>query len=160
MPSQTGRMTAKERTFIDKRVALGDDVAAAQAAGYAYPHQAAKQLNERPAIAAEVRKREAERITNDLLPLAVDRVERILRDDKAEMRHVLTAAKMVWDRSLGAEAGALQKEPHEMTADELAERVAQLRQRQAEIAGEARDVTPETIEGQELEQGPEPGAFG
>ena len=143
MPLKSGKLTNRERAFVGRCVEAGDPVAAARAVGYAQPAAAANQLMARPAVAEEVRKREAERITNDLLPLAVERVERVLRDDKAEYRHVLAAAKLVWDRALGAENGQIQKEPHEMTADELAARITRLRQRQAELAGAAIDVTPQ-----------------
>ena len=142
MPLKSGKLTAKERVYRDAVIASGDPVYAAKEAKFAHPHVAASKLQANPAVQAAIKVKEQERLTNVLLPLATDRVEKILRDEKENSRVVLQAAKMVWDRTLGENDGDKGKEPHEMTADELQERIARLRDQQRAIAEDAKDVTP------------------
>lgn len=149
MPRKSGKATARERRFVETMAASGDPVYSAHKAGYASPASAAVQLPQRPAIAAAIRAKELARVTNDLLPLATDRVEQILNDPKENSRVVLAAAKMVWDRSFGDQGAGDGKEPHEMTADELQERIARLRDQQRAIADGAKDVTPANSEQKE-----------
>ena len=155
MPRKSGKATARERVFVDTMAASGDPVYSAHKAGYASPASAAVQLPQRPAIAAAIKAKEHARVTNDLLPLATDRVEQILNDPKENSRVVLAAAKMVWDRAFGEQGASEGKEPHEMTADELQERIARLRDQQRAIAEDAKDVTPETEQDENKD-----GAFG
>lgn len=152
MQGRPNKPNKREARFIEAYVETGSREYAGTVAGWHDPARAATRALERPVVAEQVAKRERERITNDLLPLAVDRVERILRDDKESTRTVLAAAKLVFDRALGADAGQVQKQPHEMTADELAEQLDRLRARQHDIAESARDVTPTPEE-------PDPGAI-
>lgn len=142
MPIKSGKQTSKERAFIEHAVALGDPVAAARLAGYAQPSAAAVQNMQRPAVVSEVKRRQEERMTNELLPAAVDLLHHVLTDATENTRNRIAAAKIVVDRTIGAQMDGNAKEPHEMTADELAERMAQLRQQQAALADQARDVTP------------------
>ena len=96
-------------------------------------------------------------MNNELLPAAVDLLHKVLTDDKENTRNRIAAAKIVIDRTLGATDGAnAAKELHEMTAEEIAAQLDQLRNMQREKAEGARDVTPDQIEGGDLE----PGAFG
>ncbi|AUQ95960.1 hypothetical protein PhaeoP66_03218 [Phaeobacter inhibens] len=156
MPRKSGKRTGRERVFVEHMAASGDAVYSATQAGYAHPPSAAVQLSQRPAIAAAIKRKELDRVTNDLLPLATDRVEKILKDPKENSRVVLAAAKLVWDRSFGGQDGDGSKEPHEMTADELQNRIAQLRDIQTALANGAKDITPPEA-GQDA---PESGAFG
>jgi hypothetical protein len=155
MPRKSGKATARERVFVDTMAASGDPVYSAHKAQYSHPPSAAVQLMKRPAVVAAVKQRELARVTDELLPLATDRVEQILRDPKENSRVVLQAAKMVWDRTLGDPDSDKGKEPHEMSADELQERISRLRDQQAAIAEQARDVTPEPEQDENSD-----GAFG
>ena len=146
MPSKRGTLTPKERAYVAKAAQVGEGEAAAHMAGYKFPAQAAQQLAQRPAVVSEVKRLQSERLNNDLLPLAVDRIEKILKSDKANPRDHIAAAKLVFDNTIKAGDGANEKEPHEMTADELAERISRLRQEQDAIANGAKDVTPEQDE--------------
>lgn len=139
-------MTAKELRYIEAAAQVGEGETAARIAGYAAPSVAAAQLAQRPAVVSEVKRMQTERLNNDLLPLAVDRIEKILKSDKANPRDHIAAAKLVFDNTIKAGDGANEKEPHEMTADELAERISRLRQEQDAIANGAKDITPEQDE--------------
>lgn len=147
MPDIKGRFTRKEEIAIAAAVASGDLVEGARRAGYAQPYAAANQLENRPAVMAEIRRREEDRLNNDLLPLAVDRLQKILSDDTENSRNHIAAAKLVLDNTINkrdGDAGA--REPHEMTAEELAENIANARRALDDLANNARDVTPQEIE--------------
>jgi hypothetical protein len=150
-------MSQQEKTFAEAWAKSGDPQLAAKVAEYATPRTAIPRLVERPCVLAEVRRIQTERLYGDLLPAAIGLLHKVLLDDAENTRNRITAAKIVMDRTLGAaDAAADAKEPHEMTADELAGRIARLRQRQLELAGQAVDVTP----AEEQIEGPEPNAFG
>lgn len=139
----TNAPTRQEARFAEAVVSTNNPVFAASAAGYAQPPSAATKLMARPTVIAEIRRVESERLFGQLLPAALDLLQRVLTDDKENSRTRVAAAKIVLDRTLGAaDLAADAKEPHEMTADELAARILRLRQRQAELAEGARDVTP------------------
>lgn len=142
MPLKSGRETKKEKAFKREMVALDDPVRAARLAGYVNPYSAAQELMNRPQIAGDILREQNERLTTVLLPKATNRLEKILDDDTAGARAHIAAAKLVYDNTLRAGDNSNGKEPHEMTADELAERIARLRQQQADIAHGAKDVTP------------------
>lgn len=137
-----GKFTRKQVKAIAGAVASGDMVEGARRAGYANPYVAANQLSKIPDVVAEVRKQQTERMNNDLLPAAVDLLHKVLTDETEQTRNRIAAAKIVLDRTLGANDGVEGKEPHEMTADELANRIATLRARQGELASGAIDITP------------------
>ena len=154
-PGRPAKATPPERVFAERYAATGDAVYSAAKAGWAHPPSAATRALQRPAVIAEVRRVQAERLNDELLPAAIDLLHRVITDETEQTRNRIAAAKIVVDRTLGAaDAAADAKEPHEMTADELAARIARLRQRQAELAGAAIDVTPQ------IEAEPEAGSDG
>jgi hypothetical protein len=70
-------------------------------------------------VAAEVARIQMERLTNEILPLAVDVHCRLLKDPRTPGGVLVQAVKLAYERALGS--GAMEgKEPHEMTADEIA----------------------------------------
>lgn len=157
MQGRVSVATKQEKVFAEAYADSGNGCLAAQAAGYAVPRTAASKLLARPLVVAEVRRIQTERLNNELLPAAIGLLQRVLTDETEQTRNRIAAAKIVLDRTLGAaDAAADAKEPHEMTADELAARIARLRQRQAEIAGAAQDVTPPQID---ADPAPDPGVF-
>lgn len=119
MPKKGGVMTPKERAFVKDYVANGDAQEAAKSAGYSQPRSQGYQALARPAIAGEVARLQMERLTNEILPLAVDVHCRLLKDPKTPGGVLVQAVKLAYERALGT--GAMEgKEPHEMTADEIA----------------------------------------
>ena len=99
---------------------------------------------------AVVRRAQMARLNNDLLPAALNLIETVILDEKETTRNRLTAAKIVVDRTIGmVQDGAETKEPHEMTAAELQERIERLRREQSDRAKPVLDH----------EQPPEAGVF-
>lgn len=143
MQGRSSQQSEQEVTFAQVYATTGDKLYAAAQAGYTQPRVAAHRLLARPLVQAEIKRQQTERLFSQVLPVAIEVLHKILADDTENSRNRIAAAKIVLDRTLGAaDAAADAKEPHEMTADELAARIARLRQRQAELADAARDVTP------------------
>ncbi len=143
MPLKNGRLTHKEAHAAEVFARTGDMTYAAAEAGYPSPRKRAHELVNRPQILAEVRRIQATRLNNELLPLAVDMLANVLADAKETTANRIKAATLVLKHTLG-EPGASDegKERHEMTPAELNARIAKLRQEQAErsaviIDGEA-----------------------
>lgn len=135
MPLQNGRLTPKERIAARVFAETGDAPYACRKAGYAEPHVyvRAHELVRKPGIMAEVRKQQAARLNNELLPLAVNMLARVLQDEKETTSNKIKAATLVFKHTLGEPGGSDEgKEPHEMTQAELNARIAKLRQEQAE----------------------------
>lgn len=143
MPDKTGRMTVQERAFVRHFADTGDPVYAAEKAGYAQPERRALEKLHSPVIAAATRRQQIERLNNELLPLAVDTLQSILTDAEATDRARLAATAQVLKATIGANVEASQgKEPHEMSSDELQQRIADLRREAAERAKPIIDVEP------------------
>ena len=144
MPLKNGRLTPRERVFTGALAAKGDPRQAAAAAGYADPATAGYAIAQRPAIAAEVARLQLERIQNELLPLAVDAHLELLTAKGVPHGARVQAVKLAYDRALGDQDRLNGKEPHEMTAGELADEIARLKRQQAR--GEAADVVAESVD--------------
>ena len=101
-----------------------------------------------PALMETTRRAQLARLNNDLLPAALNLIEKVILDDKETTRNRLTAAKIVVDRTLGmVQDGAETKEPHEMTAAELQERIERLRREQSDRAKPVIDAEPASDQG-------------
>lgn len=126
MPIKGGKMTANERKVAEAFAATGDAKYAAFAAGMSPVSGGAQRALQRPAVAAEVTRIQTEKLFSELLPLAVKVHAEILADPKAPAGARVQAVKLAYDRTLGAQDGAQAKEPHEMTAEEIAEAIGKL----------------------------------
>jgi hypothetical protein len=81
---------------------------------------------------------------NELLPLAVEAHRKLLTDNAVPAGARAQAVKLAYDRTIGASEGSAdQKDPSEMTLDEIIQRTEAL---QRERADRAVDVTPATPE--------------
>ena len=150
MPLKDGSLTPQEAMFSGYMAATGDAAYSATKAGYARPVIQGWQKANDPALMATVKRAQMARLNNDLLPAALNLIEKVILDDKETTRNRLTAAKIVVDRTIGmVQDGTETKEPHEMTAAELQERIERLRREQSD---RARPVI-------EHEQPPETGVF-
>ena len=150
MPSKDGYLTTQEATFAGFMAATGDATYSAAKAGYSKPVIQGWQKANNPALMETVRRAQLARLNNDLLPAALNLIEKVILDDTETTRNRLTAAKIVVDRTLGmAQDGADAKEPHEMTAAELQERIDRMRREQSERARPILDADP----------APNPGVF-
>ncbi|AKR54340.1 hypothetical protein XM25_00675 [Devosia sp. H5989] len=150
-------MTKAEVAFSKAYAATGHKTFAAMSAGYRMPAQAADQVLARPAVQESIKRQQMARLNNSLLPLALDTIEGILANAKATDSNKLTAAGLVLKYSVGAAGeGGAEKEPHEMTADELQQQIAKLRREAAERAKPVIDGEASSID----EDAPESGVFG
>lgn len=146
MPKKGGKATPQERRFVKEYAATGHAQFAAAQAGYARPSAAASQALARPAIQAAIREEQTARLNNELLPLAVRAIERLLLDPKTPAGATVQAAKLVMDRTLGDTSAAGGKEPHEMTGEELARALDRLRQEASERSKPVIEVVAVQVE--------------
>lgn len=135
MPRKGGRSTANERVFVEVMAQTGDRNYAGTKAGYAVPASGASQALARPAVQDAIRREQLARLNNELLPLAIKTLVDILTSKTATERGKLTATTIVMKHTVGSgiEPGE-GKEPHEMSAQELQERIAALRREASERA--------------------------
>lgn len=146
MPSSSGRFTPQEHVFVKRYAATGDANYAAHAAGYSSPAKRAHQTLAKPAIQAAIVEEQNAALHNELLPLAVERLRKILANDKAPASAHVQAARLVLDRTLGAGQEGEPKEPWQMTAAELNAAIQALERRASELAKPVVDLkaNPET----------------
>lgn len=126
MPIKGGKMTAQEKAFSAHYAATGDLKYSATKAGYGAPSQRGNELMKRPAVLAEITRQQTERLFSEALPAAVQCLISIATNSAAPAGARVQASKVILDRTLGSEDGGKTKDPHEMTADEIAEAIAKL----------------------------------
>ena len=126
MPLKDGKLTKSEQAFSREFAATGDAKYAAKQAGYGSPQPRSSELLQKPAIQAEIGRIQLEKLFSEILPLAVRVHAEILADPKAPAGARVQAVKLAYDRTLGAQDGAQAKEPHEMTAEEIADAIGKL----------------------------------
>jgi phage terminase small subunit len=129
-----------ERTFSEHMSRTQDATYSATKAGYKSPMVAGSTMKVKPEIQAEVSRRIMARL-GDLGELAVATVHEAMVSPTATWTNRLTAADMVLKR-LERSEGEGSKDPSEMTYDEIQATIRALQLRQADIAGEAKDITP------------------
>lgn len=137
------KLTERQRRFVaimgeDKQV---DARVAAERAGYKDPTTSAGELLDNASVARAIVVRTMGRAAQ-LLPLAFDTLEDVMRHGKGAPR--VLAAKVIMDRALGALEDKGGKEPHEMSAEELEERLRKIRSEAADRARPVMDLTPGT----------------
>ena len=143
MPDKKGRFSGMERRFVERMAATGDAAYSADKAGYRHASIVGPTMAAKPAIAAAVRD-EVSRRLDDLVILAADRLQSILRDQAAPNKDVIAASKVVfthWGAKEGQSAGA--KDAADLSGEELHRRIQEL---QGEAAARARpilDLSPE-----------------
>lgn len=143
MPDKKGRITGMESRFIAGYVATGDATYAADKAGYAHPRIRGAEMVQKPALAAAIRDEVNKRL-DDLVILAADRLQQILRDQAAPNKDVIAASKVVfthWGAKEGQGTGA--KDLGEMSGEELHRRIAELQGEAAQRARPILDLTPD-----------------
>lgn len=149
MPLKNGALTPREELFIDAMARTGEVGYSAEKAGFRNVSVAGSQVLARPAVRDAIRREQLARLNNDLLPLAISTLETIMRDPKATERGRLAATAQVLKYTVGAQVDASEtKEPHEMSASELTQRIEALRREAADrakpiVEGEAKPVESE-----------------
>lgn len=125
MPKKGGVMTPMERSFAKHYATTSNIEYSATKAGFA---QAATgyRVIKRPAVQELVDAHRA-RLKTTLLGKALDRLEGILDDKKSGGTALVQSINTTFKYALGeAAAEGVDKEPHEMTGDEIARRLASL----------------------------------
>lgn len=151
------RMTPRENRFASAYASTGDAAYAAHKAEYSMPEISGYQVLRRPVVQESIKRQQQARLNNELLPLALDTIEGILKNPKATDSNKNTAAGLVLKYTVGSGAeGGQEKEPHEMTADELQQQIARLRREAAERAKPVIDAEASSID----ENSQDPGVFG
>lgn len=145
MPLKDGRFTPREKAFVERMARTGDAAYSAEKAGYGTPSVKGPQVFARPAVKAAVLQRADQILRDELLPLALATHKRLLTDKLTPAGAALGAVKLAYDRTLGVDEGKADKEPSEMTYDELTASIDTLRREQEARADQARDVTPEQV---------------
>lgn len=109
----------------------------------------------RPAVQAEIVREQTRILYQDILPLAVSRLQRILGDDKIRPSDHNQAIKIALAHTLGGAGAADAKDPHEMTPDELAKALAEAKIKAAALESVKADRARPVVE---IEADP-PGVF-
>lgn len=126
MPDKKGRFTRQEAVFVERYAATGDRKYAAKEAGYRNPAVAACEALQRPAVQAEILKKQRERLTTEIVPLAIERHLQLLRDKSVGGQTLNRAIELAYKYGFAAQEGLAAKEPHEMTPEELSAAIAAL----------------------------------
>ena len=132
MRPSDGGLTRGELAFSEAYVRLGDREAAEKAAGIA-PLSGYKVLK-RPDVQRDIVALQTAKLTSEALPIAVQTLINVMQSDKAPAAARVAAAKVVLDRTLGANGEGQAKDLHEMTPDELSQAISKLEQQAASMA--------------------------
>lgn len=133
-------MTRAEADFVDAYATTGDRVAAEKAAGLA--PRGGYQVLARPEIQAEIARRVSAEL-HDLGQLATAKLRYLVTSDKVPAAAAFQAAKYILDRIEGGAPGGPERDPSEMTPEELAAEIARLETR---AAAAAKPVDAQVIE--------------
>ena len=144
-------ITPQQRAFVTAYVANPDVKAAQRVAGYTEESGGGYKALRKPAIAAEVARLQLERISNTVLPLAVDVHIELLTNKNTPAGARVQAVKLAYDRAFGDGASDKMKEPHEMSAEEIAKALMALQREASErarpvIEGESTQVAPNPLD--------------
>lgn len=150
MPLKSGNMTRQERKFAEVYAVTGHQDFAARRAGYANPSGGALAI-QRPAVQAEIRRVQTERLFSEALPAAVNCLVSIVSDERFPAGARVQASKVILDRTLGAEGVGEAKAPHEMTPDELQASLAKTRLALAALESAKADQARPIIEAKAVE---------
>lgn len=149
MGNQRVRLNPQQRAFASNYAVTGDPVYSATKAGYnKSPAPRASQNLALPHVQAEIARIQSEKLFNEALPAAVNCLISIISSDKAPAGARVQAAKVVLDRTLGAEDAGKGKEPHEMTPEELATAISAL---ERAAADKAKPVKPNKADVADIE---------
>jgi phage terminase small subunit len=146
MPKTPRALNARQSLFAH-RIAQGQPITeAAIAAGYANHTPGSKAL-QTPHVQAEIARIQTERLFNEVLPLAIQVHIDVLTNPATPAGARVQAVKLAYDRTLGGDAASTDKQPHEMSAEELAKAIAEAKLRAAALENVKADRAKPVIEG-------------
>jgi hypothetical protein len=152
MPRKGERWTTQERVFVNNMAKTGDKTYSAAVAGYSQPQVQGWQVAQKPAIQAEIARQQQEILFRDALPAAVNCLISIVNDAKAAAGARVQASKVILDRTLGQDEAFGGKEPHEMTAEELAKALAEAKLRAAALESAKADRARPIIDADAIDE--------
>lgn len=138
-------MTPQQKRFVQAMVATGDVAYSATKAGYAHPESGYRQL-EKAAVSAEIAAESEAMLHNEIVPLALWRLKKILADDDIAPQHhnaaikiAVTAAEKRVDPSSG-------KNLSDMTLAETERLLAALKAADARASAQTLEPEPACFE--------------
>lgn len=146
-----GAVVSDYKGLTDKEIAFAKGVAggssrfdAAKAAKYSHPGVEAYRLMLKPDVIGEIARVHRLRIATEVLPLAVETHLMLLRSPATPAAARVAAVKLAYEHGLGDYA-AEDKDPCEMTADELARAIQRLQLEASDravpiVEGEAKEA--------------------
>lgn len=144
------RLTPRERTFAKAYAQTRDVQAAEIKAGYADGYTYGYKLMKKPEIAAAVEAETAKILANQLAPMALNTLAKILKDPKEKGSTKVSAAKVVLSENrLYNAAGDGEKPLEDMTPAERSAYQAKL-----QTMLDALDLQARTIEGEAIDVAP------
>lgn len=157
MPRKNGKLTAHETVVAQAMAETGNKRFAMHAAGMT--KAGVNMALQRPAVQAEIVKEQTRILYQEILPLAVGRLKRILEDDKIRPADHNQAIKIALSHTLGGAGGSDARDPHEMSADELAKALNEAKLRAAALESVKADRAKPVIDGETIEAKPETDLF-
>lgn len=144
---KSGAVTRQEKAFAEAYAVSGDVPLSSLKANISRPDTNGYRVLARPIVQQTIRQIQERRILNDLMPAALNLLERAIGDEtwKPEVRLKAAAEVRQWYGQVTG-GGAGDKAPEDMSPDELAARIATLRARQAQLAEGAKVIDAEPVE--------------
>jgi phage terminase small subunit len=152
MPKRNGVLTPQERIMSQTYAKTGDKGYTAYVAGVSPTSNAVGKALQRPAIQAEIARQQQEILFNTALPAAVNCLISIVNDARAAAGARVQASKVILDRTLGMDDAGAGKEPHEMTAEELAKAIAEAKLRAAMLESTKADRARPIVEAEAIDE--------
>ena len=121
-----GHLSTAEKRFAEAMAITGDKAYAAAQTGSKHTAVTAHRFGQKPEVQAEIARIQTERLFSEVLPLAVEQHLALLRNAATPAGARVQAIKLAYDRTLGGDDAHPAKEPHEMSADEIAEAISKL----------------------------------
>jgi hypothetical protein len=133
MPLKNGHLTPQETRFVEAMADTGNVATARRVAGVSQP--LASMMSKRPGVQQAIVEAQIAALNNELLPLAIAKHRQLLTDPRTPAGAAVQAVKLAYDRTLGLQDNAgRDKEPHEMSPEELAIAIHNLEKIKAERA--------------------------
>lgn len=152
MPLKDGKLARTEKKIAEAYAKTGDRAYAGFAAGVSPISGTIGKALQRPAVQAEIARQQQEILFRDALPAAVNCLISIVNDVKAAAGARVQASKVILDRTLGQDDAFGGKEPHEMTAEELAKALAEAKLRAAALESAKADRARPILDAEALDE--------
>lgn len=147
-------LNRRERALAAAFAQTGHVSQSAAKVGYA-DHTGAIKALRKPEMHAEVARIQTERLFNEVLPLAIQVHLDLLTSPTTPAGAKVQAVKLAYDRTLGSDQAAADKQPHEMTPQELQKALDDARLKAAALESVKADRARPIVES----EAPEPDIF-